>query len=181
MLHDFEFYALLIVLMGSLAASFYSYFLKPKSLPVSGVKSFYDIVEKNASEHEVSFDKYKGKVVYGVNVASNCGRTEKGYNLINKIASIEGVQVLLFPCNQFLGQEPGSNQDIVQFCSRKSVPKSADIFDKGDVNGPNTRLTYKYLKEKQVLDHVWWNFNGQFIVDKKGNGKHNPYIYLWLL
>jgi len=65
-------------------------------------ESFYSIVEKDAQGNDVSFEKYKGKVIYGVNVASRCGYTESGYNLISRIAALkeEGVEVLLFPCNQ---------------------------------------------------------------------------------
>ena len=74
----------------------------------------------------------------------------------------------LFPCNQFGGQEPGSDAEVAQFCALKGV-KGATIFSKGDVNGPKTRPTYKYLKDNGVLGNVAWNFAGKFIVDKEGN------------
>lgn len=118
---------------------------------------------------EVDFTKFKGKVVYGVNVASKCGYTANGYALLQRIASLKdkGVEVMLFPCNQFGGQEPGSNQEIADFCAVKGV-KDANVFEKADVNGPNTRATYKLLKDKGVLKDVLWNFAGKFIVDKEG-------------
>jgi glutathione peroxidase-family protein len=62
--------------------------------------SFYDIVEKDANGELVSFDKFRGQVLYGVNVASACGYTAGGYALLAKLAKIPGAQVLLFPCNQ---------------------------------------------------------------------------------
>lgn len=66
--------------------------------------SFYDIVERDANGNEVSFEKFRGKVVYGVNVASRCGYTASGYALLAKLAELksEGVEVAIFPCNQVL-------------------------------------------------------------------------------
>ena len=68
--------------------------------------SFYDITEKDANGNEVSFAKFKGKVVYGVNVASKCGYTAAGYALLSKLSEMKdkGVEVAIFPCNQFGGQ-----------------------------------------------------------------------------
>lgn len=64
------------------------------------------ITEKDSNGNDVSFEKFRGKVVYGVNVASKCGYTASGYNLLAKIAAMkdQGVEVALFPCNQFGGQ-----------------------------------------------------------------------------
>ena len=116
-----------------------------------------------------SFDKLKGKVVYGVNVASKCGYTASGYALLEKVAAMKdrGVEVLIMPCNQFGGQEPGSMAEIEEFCAIKGV-KGANVLEKADINGPKTRPTYKYLKEKGVLGDISWNFAGAFIVDKSG-------------
>jgi len=89
----------------------------------------------------------------------------------------QGVEVALFPCNQFGGQEPGTDTQVVEFCTLKGV-KDANVFTKADVNGPSTRPTYKFLKEKGVLGDVAWNFAGKFIVDKEGNGKRKKSIYV---
>lgn len=64
--------------------------------------SFYDIVEKDANGKDVPFSNFKGKVVYGVNVASKCGYTASGYALLSRIAALKdkGVEVAIFPCNQ---------------------------------------------------------------------------------
>ena len=136
----------------------------------SGLKgsSFYDLTEKDSKGNVVKFDKFKGKEVYRVNVASKCGYTASGYKLLERISAMDGVEVALFPCNQFGGQEPGSNAEIESFCAMKNV-KGANIFDKADVNGANTRPTYKYLKESKVLNDVAWNFAGKFLIDKEGN------------
>jgi len=155
------------------------------------VNSFYDIVEKDASGNDFPFSNFKGKVVYGVNVASKCGYTASGYNLLSRIAKLKdkGVEVAIFPCNQFGGQvnslfhrfsltnadeilmqEPGSDKEIENFCALKGV-QGANVFTKADVNGPKTRPTYKYVKEKTKMGDIAWNFAGKFLVDKEGNGK----------
>lgn len=64
--------------------------------------SFYDIVEKDANGNDFSFAAFRGKVVYGVNVASRCGYTTSGYALLSRVAALkdQGVEVAIFPCNQ---------------------------------------------------------------------------------
>ena len=113
--------------------------------------SFYDLIERDAAGNEVSFAKFRGKVCYGVNVASRCGFTTSGYALLSKIAKIDGAEVLLFPCNQFGGQEPGTDAEISEFCARKGV-EGANVFTKADVNGPETRPTYRFLRDKGIHD-----------------------------
>jgi len=134
--------------------------------------SFYDISETGADGNLVSFSNLKGKVVYGVNVASKCGYTASGYNLLSKIAKLKAdgkpVEVLIFPCNQFGAQEPGSDAEVASFCALKGVP-NATVLTKADVNGPNTRATYKFLKEKKIFGDIAWNFAGKFVIDKDGN------------
>lgn len=140
---------------------------------MSSPASFYDIIETDSRGNEVSFEKYRGKVVYGVNVASECGDTDAGYELISKISLLKdrGVEVALFPCNQFGGQEPGSDSQIESFCKVRRV-QGATVYTKADVNGPDTRPTYRFLREKGVFHgDISWNFVGRFVVDKEGNGK----------
>lgn len=69
--------------------------------------SFYDITEIDAHGNAVSFEQFRGKVVYGVNVASKCGYTASGYALLARLSKLKdlGVEVALFPCNQFGAQE----------------------------------------------------------------------------
>jgi glutathione peroxidase-family protein len=125
----------------------------PRHTVDSGITHFYDIVEKDANEINIEFKSFGGKVIYGVNVASLCGLTKKGYSLISKISKIEGAQVLLFPCNQFGNQEPGTSSEVASFCLRKGL-NGVIIFEKAQVNGYKTRPTYKFLKEKHVIEHV---------------------------
>ena len=159
----------LLVLASVVSTS--AFFGSMKSAMTGSTKvdaSFYEIVEKDNTGKDVKFDKFKGKVVYGVNVASKCGYTSSGYKLLEKISAMDGVEVALFPCNQFGGQEPGSSKEIESFCAMKNV-KGANIFEKADVNGPTTRPAYKFLKENKVLaGDVAWNFAGKFLVDKEG-------------
>lgn len=66
--------------------------------------SFYDIVEKDANGNDVSFSQFRGKVVYGVNVASKCGYTASGYALLSRLSALkeQGVEVAIFPCKLYL-------------------------------------------------------------------------------
>lgn len=111
------------------------------------MSTFYDIVEKDSKGQDFAFSNFRGKVVYGVNVASKCGYTASGYELIKKLTALkgQGVEVALFPCNQFGKQEPGTETEIEQFCALKGA-QGANLFAKGDVNGPNTRPTYAYVR-----------------------------------
>lgn len=81
--------------------------------------------------------------------------------------SDQGLEIVAFPCNQFGGQEPGSNEQIKAFATEKFGFKGL-MMDKIDVNGPNTDPVWVYLKEKFPGD-VRWNFAAKFIVDKSGN------------
>jgi hypothetical protein len=85
---------------------------------------FYDLVETDADGQQIKFDKFKGQVVYGVNVASKCGYTASGYALMSKVTKMPGVEVAIFPCNQFGGQEPGSDTDVANFCVSKGNSNS---------------------------------------------------------
>ncbi|XP_077238162.1 putative phospholipid hydroperoxide glutathione peroxidase [Tasmannia lanceolata] len=135
-------------------------------------KSLYDFTVKDIDEKDVSLSKFKGKVLLIVNVASKCGLTASNYSELSHIYEkykSQGFEILAFPCNQFGGQEPASNPDIKQFaCTRFKA--EFPIFDKVDVNGPNTAPIYKFLKSSVggfLGDVVKWNFE-KFLVDKNG-------------
>jgi len=120
----------------------------------------------------VEMAKYEGKVLLVVNVASKCGYT-KQYSGMQEIYSKykeKGLEVLGFPCNQFGGQEPGSNKDIQEFCS-SNYKVSFDMFDKIDVNGNNASPFYKALTavdaKPKGAGKVAWNFE-KFVINKKG-------------
>jgi glutathione peroxidase len=117
-------------------------------------------------------DQYKGKTLLVVNVASKCGLTDANYKELNVLYEKykeQGLEILAFPCNQFLGQEPGNNEEIQQtVCTRFKA--EFPIFDKVDVNGKNTAPLYKYLKAEKgglLIDAIKWNFT-KFLVSPDG-------------
>uniref|UniRef100_A0A7N0VIJ8 Glutathione peroxidase n=1 Tax=Kalanchoe fedtschenkoi TaxID=63787 RepID=A0A7N0VIJ8_KALFE len=135
-------------------------------------QTVYDFTVKDIDGNEVSLSKYKGKVLLVVNVASKCGLTSSNYTELSKLYDKfkdQGFEILAFPCNQFGGQEPGSNSEIKQFaCTRFKA--EFPIFDKVDVNGPNTAPVYKFLKSSAgglLGDVIKWNFE-KFLLDKNG-------------
>ena len=119
-----------------------------------------------------SFSDYEGKVLLIVNTASKCGFTPQfaGLEKLYEKYHDQGLEVLGFPCNQFLSQEPGTEEQIKEFCSL-TYGVEFEMFSKIDVNGENTHPLYKLLKEssKGVLgtEAIKWNFT-KFLVDKNG-------------
>ena len=97
--------------------------------------------------------QYKGKVLLIVNTASKCGFTNQynGLEELNQKYSEKGLVVLGFPCNQFLAQEPGENDEIREFCTA-NYGVSFQMFEKIDVNGANASPLYKFLKEKAPFE-----------------------------
>ncbi|XP_059289041.1 probable phospholipid hydroperoxide glutathione peroxidase [Lycium ferocissimum] len=135
-------------------------------------KTIYDFSVKDIDGKDVSLSTFKGKVLLIVNVASRCGLTTSNYTELSHVYDKyknQGLEILAFPCNQFGAQEPGSNPEIKQFaCTRFKA--EFPIFDKVDVNGPNTAPVYQFLKSSAggfLGDLVKWNFE-KFLVDKNG-------------
>lgn len=134
--------------------------------------SFYDFsIQKLDSDEQIDFSAFRGKKVLLVNVASKCGFTYQ-YEDLEKLYEQykEELVVIGLPCNQFLGQEPGSEEQIAQFCSTNynvSFPMTTKI----DVKGKDQHPIYKWLTDKSLngLDDfkVAWNFN-KFLVDEDG-------------
>ncbi|MEO8508582.1 MAG: glutathione peroxidase, partial [Betaproteobacteria bacterium] len=121
----------------------------------------------------VKLDRYRDRVMLVVNTASNCGFTPqyKGLEALYEKFHGKGLEILGFPCNQFGGQEPGSEKEIAQFCEL-NYGVTFPLFAKLDVNGEQAAPLYKYLKsEKPGLlgsEAIKWNFT-KFLVDRKGN------------
>lgn len=120
----------------------------------------------------VDMNKYQGKNVIIVNTASMCGYTKQYASLV-KLKEILGddIEIIAFPCNQFGGQEPGSNSEIKEFCST-NYNINFDLAAKIEVNGEQTHPVWAYLKSiaKHSFD-IGWNFE-KFLIDKEGNISH---------
>src|SRR5688572_12253082 len=132
--------------------------------------SIYDIPLKDINGKDTSLKDYKGKVMLIVNVASFCGNTPQYAGLENLYQKYKdkGFVVLGFPCNQFGKQEPGSNEEIKEFCSKK-YNVTFPMFDKIDVKGADQHALYKELsgKDSPFPGDVGWNF-GKFLVGRDG-------------
>ncbi|XP_076939183.1 glutathione peroxidase 1-like [Bidens hawaiensis] len=147
-------------------------FLSNFNATIHGKKTLYDFTVKDAKGNDVDLSIYKGKVVLIVNVASKCGLTNNNYDELNQIYlkyREKGFEILAFPCNQFGAQEPGTNEEIVDFVCTK-FKSEFPIFDKIDVNGENAAPVYEFLKTGfyGILGgDIQWNFS-KFLVDKNG-------------
>lgn len=131
----------------------------------------HDLNAKTIQGEEKSLNDYKGNTVLVVNVASKCGLTPQYKDLeeIYRKYSDKGFKILGFPCNQFMGQEPGTEEDIQQFCSTK-YDVTFDLFSKIDVNGKNRHPVYQFLAGEgaRFPGDISWNFE-KFLIDGEGN------------
>lgn len=115
---------------------------------------------------------YQGKVLLIVNTASKCGFTPQytGLESLHQTYGERGFSVLAFPCNQFGGQEPGSEEEIQSFCDL-NYQTSFPLFSKVEVNGAGSHPLYAHLKEQApgVLgsQRIKWNFT-KFLVNQQG-------------
>lgn len=134
--------------------------------------SIYDFTMNDIDGRPISLGDYRGKVLLLVNVASQCGFTYQyeGLEALYRKYRDRGLVILGFPSNDFLGQEPGTNEQIKQFCS-STYNVTFPMFDKIDVRGRSTHPLYRYLTEKTTdpgfAGPVSWNFN-KFLVDRDG-------------
>jgi glutathione peroxidase len=130
-----------------------------------------DITVKDMDGKDVKLSHYKGKVLLIVNVASKCGFTPqyKGLEALYEKYKDKGFEILAFPCNDFGGQEPGTNEEIVTFCST-NYNVTFKLFDKIKVLTDERSPLYAKLINNDVTEQgeVKWNFE-KFLIDKKGN------------
>lgn len=122
----------------------------------------------------VNLESYKGKVVLIVNVASKCGFTPQydGLQELYETYKDQGFVVLGFPANNFMGQEPGTDEQIKQFCTT-NFGVTFPMFSKISVKGKDQHPLYQYLTDKQAHDFggaIKWNFT-KFLVGKDGTLK----------
>lgn len=147
---------------------------KPNNKNTTDMKSsdtinISSISVKKMDGSSVSIGDYKGKVLLIVNVASRCGYTPQ-YEALERIYEKykdRGFEILAFPCNDFGGQEPGTNEEIVQFC-KMNYNVTFTLFDKIRVLGEEKSPLYKELIKFAPADDIGWNFE-KFLVDKTGN------------
>lgn len=127
----------------------------------------HDFSAKTITGQDKKLADYKGKVLLVVNVASECGYTPqyKGLEAIHRKYAEQGLRVLGFPANEFGGQEPGSNDQIAQFCE-KNYGVSFDMFGKLVVKGEGIHPLFGWLT-KETGGDIKWNF-GKFLVGKNG-------------
>jgi glutathione peroxidase len=132
--------------------------------------SVYDYPLKDIDGKSTSLKDYKGKVVLLVNVASQCGYTPqyKGLEAIYEKYKGQGFTIVGVPCNDFGSQEPGTNEEIKQFCSSK-YSVTFPMMDKVHVKGPEQNPLYARLtgKDAEFPGDVKWNF-GKFLIGKDG-------------
>lgn len=134
-------------------------------------QSIHSFTVKSIDGKDIKMSSFKGKKILIVNTASKCGYTPQ-YESLEKVYEQykDKLVIIGFPCNQFGGQEPGSNEEIVEFC-KKNYGVTFPLADKVDVKGTNTAAIYQWLTQKSkngVLDaSISWNFN-KFLLDENG-------------
>ncbi len=140
---------------------------------IAGAQGFYGFTVEDINGKEFSMESLKGKKVMVVNVASKCGLTPQ-YEQLQAVYEKYGgddFEIVAFPANNFMGQEPGTNEEIKTFCSTNygvTFPMMTKISVKGDDIHP----IYQWLTQKDkngVLDtEIQWNFQ-KFLIDEEGN------------
>ncbi|WP_404457471.1 glutathione peroxidase [Oceanobacillus kapialis] len=133
--------------------------------------SVYQFKAEKINGNEVSLSEYEGKVLLIVNTASKCGFTSQleGLQGLYNTYQQQGLEILGFPCNQFNSQDPGSNEEIEEFC-QLNYGVTFPMFSKVDVKGKNAHPLFTYLTDEAkglLTKQIKWNFT-KFLVDKNG-------------
>jgi glutathione peroxidase len=136
--------------------------------------SIYDLSFTDNNKNIIKLKQFEGKNILIVNTASHCGYTSQ-YDDLQKIQN-DSLIVIGFPCNQFGNQEPGTNEEIKEFCTT-NFGVTFSIAEKIYVNGPDTHPIYRYCKDKATGGKdIAWNFE-KFLISTDGSIKHYPSSY----
>lgn len=132
---------------------------------------FYQLEAKTPQGKTIPFSDFKGKVVLVVNTATKCGLAPQfeGLEALHQQYKDQGLVVLGFPCDQFAGQEPETNETLEQVCL-VNHGVHFQLTEKVEVNGKNTHPVFVYLKKKLggfLISRIKWNFT-KFLIDKNG-------------
>ena len=129
--------------------------------------SFYDLSAISIDGVKIKMSNFKNKNILIVNVASECGFTPQyeGLQSMYEKYKDRGLEILALPCNQFGGQESGTNEEIKNFCDTK-FSVSFKLFDKVEVKGENASSLFNFLTEKAGRE-IQWNFT-KFLINKEG-------------
>ena len=154
------------------AAYKFGFILNPSPSEPVTEKSVYEFTMRDIDGKSVKLDAYKGKVVMIVNVASHCGYTPQyeGLQALYEKNKDKGLVILGFPANNFMGQEPGTEAEIKEFCTSK-YKVTFPMFAKISVKGEDQHPLYNYLTNKatdpEFAGDISWNFN-KFLIDRSG-------------
>jgi len=165
-------FLILGVFVALVGIGFFAFNNEPNNEPEKP-KTVLDFKMKDIDGKEVSLKKYKGDVLLIVNTASKCGYTPQyeGLQAIYDKYKAQGFYVLGFPANNFGGQEPGTEEEIKEFCEL-TYKVTFPMFSKISVKGENQHELYKFLTAAETnpkfAGDISWNFN-KFLVDRKGN------------
>ena len=165
---------LIVILVGGIVGGYELGFIgNPSPSEAAKEKSVLEFTMKDIDGNDIKLSKYKGNVLLVVNTASKCGYTSQ-YEGLEKIYGKykdQGLVILGFPANNFMGQEPGTNEEIKEFCALKykvSFPMFAKISVKGEDQHPLYNFLTNPKTDPQFSGDISWNFN-KFIIDRKGN------------
>ena len=134
-------------------------------------KTLYDFKVTDIKGNELNLASLKGNVVLVANVATKCGFTANNYAQLKEFDEKyydKGLRILLFPCNQFGGQEPGDNQTVCHYIG--GISERFLVTEKVDVNGSNTHPVFAWLKEACpgfLVNSIKWNFT-KFLINRQG-------------
>jgi len=158
---------------GLVAAAYkYGFIFNPSPSEPVKEKGMYEFTMKDIDGSDVSLEKYKGNVVMLVNVASRCGLTPQyeGLQAIYDKYKDRGFTVLGFPANNFMGQEPGTEAEIKEFCSL-NYNVGFPMFSKISVKGTDQHPLYRFLTHPETNPgfdgDITWNFE-KFLADREG-------------